>query len=66
MKPALLLQRQAKLPCSGLAMVLVLTLFATLPLFAGAGLPEGADTLLHAYRAAEMLRSQQHGLFFPA
>ena len=66
MKAALLLQRQARLPCSGLAMVLVLTLFASLPLLSGDGLPAGADTLLHAYRAGEMLRSQQHGLFFPA
>ena len=66
MKLTLLLQRQAKLPGSGLAMVLVLTLFATLPLLSGDGLPAGADTLLHVYRAGEMLRSQQHGLMFPS
>lgn len=66
MKAMFLHWRQAGLPGFGLALVLVLTLFALLPLLSGAGLPAGADTLLHVYRAAEMSRSQQHGALFPS
>ena len=66
MKAMFLHWRQAGLPGFGLLVVLVLTLFAMLPLLSGDGLPAGTDTLLHVYRAAEMLRSQQHGLLFPS
>lgn len=65
MKSALLSWRQAGFPGVGFFLVLVLTLFATLPLLGGAGLPAGHDTFIHAYRAAEMLRSWESGLLFP-
>ena len=49
----------------GLILVLLLSLFNIVPLASNPGLPNGADTLLHSYRAAEMLRSWEHGLLTP-
>ena len=50
---------------AGLLLTLALTLFLVLPLASNPGLPNGHDTKIHSYRAAEMLRSWQHGLVFP-
>ena len=49
----------------GLILALLLSLFNIVPLASNPGLPNGADTLLHSYRAAEMLRSWEHGLITP-
>ena len=50
----------------GLLLTLALTLFLSLPLASNAGLPDGHDLQIHAYRASEMRRSWEHGLFFPS
>ncbi len=54
-----------KLIDSGLALVLLLTLFNLVPLLRNPGLPNGPDVLYHSYRVAEMNRSWAHGLLFP-
>lgn len=53
-------------PGPGFVIVLALTLFAILLQLSWAGMPAGSDTRFHIYRTAEMMRSWQHGLFFPA
>ncbi len=50
----------------GLLLALALSAFAIIPLALKPGLPAGHDTALHAYRAAEMLRSWERGLIFPS
>ena len=50
----------------GLLLTLTLTLFLAIPLALNPGLPNGFDTLLHSYRAAEMQRSWEQGLYFPS
>ena len=52
-------------PDPGLLLTLALCCFAILPLAMKAGLPAGQETALHAYRAAEMLRSWEQGWLFP-
>ena len=50
----------------GLALTLLLTLFAAIPLLSNPGLSDGADTRIHIFRAAEMTRSWQHGEYLPS
>ena len=50
----------------GLALTLLLTLFAAIPLLSNPGLSDGADTLLHIQRAAEMNRLWAQGVFLPS
>lgn len=57
--------RRFKLDYGWLA-VLILTCFTAIPLISHAGLPNGSDVLYHTYRVAEMQRSWEHGLLFPA
>lgn len=51
---------------AALLFVIILSLFAALPLLANPqGLPNGDDVLYHIYRAAEMERSWLNGALFP-
>lgn len=59
-------QRVQKNMDGGLWLVLLLSLGASLPLLLNpAGLPNGADTLYHSYRAALMTRSWEGGDLLP-
>jgi hypothetical protein len=49
----------------GLLIVLFLCSFALLPLIREPGLPKGYDVLYHVYRAAEMRRSWDAGVYMP-
>lgn len=46
-------------------LALLLSSFALLPLLRNAGLPHGYDVLYHVYRAAEMGRSWDAGIYMP-
>ncbi len=49
----------------GLLLTLLLALFNIVPLASNPGLPNGADTLHHSIRVAEMWRGWEHGLLSP-
>lgn len=50
---------------AGFWWVVVLALFAALPLWMQAGLPNGSDVLYHSYRAGEMARAWEQGVWTP-
>lgn len=50
----------------GLMLTLLLACFNIVPLESNPGLPNGADTLYHSFRVAEMWRSWEHGVLAPS
>ena len=58
--------RLLKILDPGLLLVIALTLFSAMPLWASAGFHRGHDTYHHLFRMASMQRSWAQGEYFPS